>query len=790
MVSSRPVSTSRLPTAAKIRGIWQQWRRRGFWKLVLAGIWLLAVSSATGFDLKLVRFWERQFQTLFFEMRGPVLAPNDIVILAMDDESFSQAEHYSADPERYAELAPIRQFPWERRAYAIAIEKLLEAGARAVAIDVLLLSPSTYGPQDDQALAAVLERYGDRVVLAGTYDDAGTQQGLLLQPSFPVAPLLNTPVQVGTVNVLKDADARVHRLGDEYLAELARKHGDLNEASQIEDILPALKSFAAATLDVAGINYPPPAGPYINYRGPHRSFEHLPFWYVLDNDPWQNRLNNGAYFKDKLVLIGPTASSLQDFHPAPFSETLLYSTSMTGVEIQANAIATLRSGSAIRDSLAAPSLRGLLVLGMGTGFGVLLWWVRRPVARLGWTLAVSSLVFGTGYLVFFVGQMFLPVAMPIASFLGIGGVYIITDIITEQLRKQQLRNTLARYATSPIVQEIISQQDDFQDLMGAREAEVIGLVLYARYRIVKLLGTGGFGETYVAEDTQRPGSPVCVVKQLKIVSDDPATHDLAHRLFSAEAETLERLGHHAQIPRLLAYFEANYAFYLVEEMIDGRLLRSELASRRPRSQNYVLKLLQDLLPVVGFVHGEGVIHRDIKPANIIRRQSDQRLVLIDFGAVKQISNQLADTRARKTSTVGIGTQGYMPSEQSAGLPGFYSDIYALGVTAIEALTGIPAYAIKRSPKGELLWQHEAPNAHPQLVQILATMVRYDFNARYSSAWAVLEDLNAIAPEVEADDRDDDLDEAEDLDADLADAEISTHILAAGWQVEAEITSED
>ncbi|PSN19535.1 protein kinase, partial [filamentous cyanobacterium CCP5] len=142
---------------AKIRGIWQQWRRQGFWKLLLAALWLLAVSSATGFDLRLVRFWERQFQTLFFEMRGPVLAPDDIVILAIDNESLNQAEHYFSDPEQYAELAPIQQFPWERRAYAIAIERLLEAGAKAVAIDLLLISPSTYGPEDDQALAAVLE---------------------------------------------------------------------------------------------------------------------------------------------------------------------------------------------------------------------------------------------------------------------------------------------------------------------------------------------------------------------------------------------------------------------------------------------------------------------------------------------------------------------------------------------------------------------------------------------------------------------------------------------------------
>lgn len=783
MASSRPISTSRLPTVAKIQGVLQQWRRQGSWKLVFAGIWLLTLAAATSLDLRLVRFWERQFQTLFFEMRGPVAPPEDIVILAIDNESLNQAEHYFADPEQHAELAPIQQFPWERRAYAIAIQRLLDAGAKAVAVDLLFTSPSTYGPEDDLALAEMLERYGEKVVLGGTYSDGGIRQGMTLQPSLPIPTLRNTPVRIGILNMLLDADNRIHRLGSEYLETIANKQSDLSVGSQIEDVVTSFNSFADATLQVAGVDYPTPPGPFINYRGPHRSFEHLPFWYVLDDDPWRNRLNSGQYFQDKIVLIGPTADSLQDFHTAPFSETLVYSSSLSGVEVQANAIATLQAGNALRDAIAVPPLQGLLVLSLGTGFGTLLWWVKRPIARLGWTLAVSSFWFAGSFTIFVVGQMFLPTAVPIAALVGIGSVYIITDIISEQIRKQQLRNTLAQYVTSPIVQEIISQQDDFHDLLKAREAEVIGLMLYARYRIVKLLGSGGFGETYVAEDTQRPGSPTCVVKQLKIVSNDPAAHHMAHRLFAAEAETLERLGHHSQIPRLLAYFEANFSFYLVEEMIDGHLLREEFASRKPRPEFYVLSLLQDILPVIRYVHGEGVIHRDIKPANIIRRKSDKRLVLIDFGAVKQISNQLTDTQAQATSTIGIGTQGYMPSEQSAGLPGFYSDIYAIGIMAIEALTGIPSYAMKRDPNGELVWQHEVPELNPQFAQILHKMVRYDFNDRYQSAQAILEDLDAIAPVIQQNGEDFSLDlmPASDEDDDFEDADISTQMLPEDWQ---------
>jgi serine/threonine protein kinase len=249
----------------------------------------------------------------------------------------------------------------------------------------------------------------------------------------------------------------------------------------------------------------------------------------------------------------------------------------------------------------------------------------------------------------------------------------------------------------------------------------------------------------VAQDTQRPGEPVCVVKQLRIVSDDPRAHRLGRRFFEGEAATLEKLGSHPQIPRLLAYFEAQNSFYLVEEMIEGRLLKDELVGRRPMPQDYVLDLLLGLLPVVAFVHNQGVIHRDIKPSNIIRRQTDGQLVLIDFGAVKLISNQLADpgVHLTSTSTVGVGTHGYMPSEQSAGLPTFSSDLYALGITAIEAITGVPAYALRRDVNGELIWRHEAPDMDPALADIVTRLVLYDFTDRYQRAEAVLVDLHKI-----------------------------------------------
>jgi serine/threonine protein kinase len=156
-----------------------------------------------------------------------------------------------------------------------------------------------------------------------------------------------------------------------------------------------------------------------------------------------------------------------------------------------------------------------------------------------------------------------------------------------------------------------------------------------------------------------------------------------------------------------------------------------------------MNFLLDVLPVVDYVHSQGVIHRDIKPSNLIRRAGDGRLVLIDFGSVKEISHQLTDTDVQVTSTIGIGTKGYMPSEQSAGMPRFSSDLYAVGVTAIEALTGVSPFKLNYDDRGELIWQYLVQDLNPALGDVLTQLVRYDFSKRYESVNDVLTALRDI-----------------------------------------------
>ncbi len=271
---------------------------------------------------------------------------------------------------------------------------------------------------------------------------------------------------------------------------------------------------------------------------------------------------------------------------------------------------------------------------------------------------------------------------------------------------------------------------------------MLGRLLDGRYQVVQILSSGGFGETYIAQDTRRPGNPKCVLKLLKPASSDTQYLQIARRLFNSEAEILEQLGNHDQIPRLLAYFEEDQQFFLVQELIVGRPLSHYIRPGTPWSESQVIQMLRDILQVLDFVHSFGVIHRDIKPDNLIKRDADAKLVLIDFGAVKQIHTQMA-VDSQMPATVAIGTPGYMSAEQAQGRPRQNSDIYAIGIVAIQALTGlIPAQLTENPETGEVIWQDKV-QISPRLQAILEKMVRYHFTARYQSANEVLRDIEQL-----------------------------------------------
>jgi serine/threonine protein kinase/GTPase SAR1 family protein len=275
----------------------------------------------------------------------------------------------------------------------------------------------------------------------------------------------------------------------------------------------------------------------------------------------------------------------------------------------------------------------------------------------------------------------------------------------------------------------------------------MGAVLTGRYHLVRRLGSGGFGQTFLAHDNHLPGQPICVVKQLKPRSSDPRSLEIAKRLFDLEAQTLYRLGTHPQIPQLLAHFEQAGEFYLVQDYVEGMSLNRVLAQRRQLREAEVIALMWGILQVLAFVHQQNVIHRDIKPSNLIWRKSDRKIVLIDFGAVKQVSTHILD-RANQTSfTVAIGSPGYMPVEQHSSQPRFSSDIYAVGMLALQALTGISPGELPTDPQtGEFhcALLGDSLTIRPDLAVILNTMVRYDHRQRYQNAADALRSLAQLS----------------------------------------------
>jgi serine/threonine protein kinase len=279
---------------------------------------------------------------------------------------------------------------------------------------------------------------------------------------------------------------------------------------------------------------------------------------------------------------------------------------------------------------------------------------------------------------------------------------------------------------------------------------MIGQLLTGRYLILENLGKGGFSETYLARDKYLPHHPLCVVKCLKLSSQNKISLTAAQELFESEASLLEQLGQqHSQIPTLLAYCHEEDQVYLVQEYIEGENLGRWFAQGKRLSFKASLKLLMDILPVLDYMHSHGVIHRDIKPSNLIRRRRDGKVVVIDFGAACLCTEAEfgAKPSVEEADALAIGTPGYMPEEQQAGRARLNSDLYALGVSMIHLITGIHPRKLQKHPvSGELDWHRFLSKrpSNPKLVTILDRMVRMSGRDRYRQASDVLADLEALS----------------------------------------------
>ena len=735
-LSQSPRSQSPTDLLTTVKHTLQQWSWG--WTIPPLGL-AIAAATVTAWNPLILQSTDRDVQSLLHRAKVtqfPTPAPENVVIVAIDDDTLNQLKQ-----------AP----PLKRRLYAQVIDRLMTAGARVVAVDIVfdLPSPDSVVPdnldcaninqanlsEDDRFLQQTINKYRDRLVLAGQYDIINTANWQQTQLTLPYCPFQNATI--GTINFPTEPDQRIHKFGN---------HLNLPGLQNTDDSTPL--TFADALLKKAGLlNNLNPNPQNIPFLGlPNQTFEGqtIPMWHILSDENWNSdRLKKGAYFKDKLVLIGSTATIQNDILPTSVGR-------MFGVELHATAIVTRLQNHDLRSALSLPWENGGLVF-----FIVLLPLlalsrepnVRRPLWLVPlWLGLTIGLWFCIGYASLTILRLYLPIAVPSLSLSLAGLLYPLVRLGNDRRTQQQLRSTLKRYGGSPLVQQIIEQQDDpsLRNILQERQDELQGKKLGGRYEISKILGSGGFGETYTARDIQLPGKPLCVVKHLRPRSDSVSHLALARRLFEREALTLQELGRHDRIPQLLAFFEEGQEFYLIQQFIPGTPLSQTITLGRQLPEVTVIGILVELLTILNFVHHNQVIHRDIKPSNIIQRSNDQRLVLIDFGAVKALE-RIPDPDEPSDHTVGIGTQGYMAPEQQLGNPRPSSDLYGVGILAIQALTGLPARQLLPDPNtNTIAWETYATVSRP-LAAIVNRLTAHNYKQRYQTATEALTALQDLIP---------------------------------------------
>ncbi|QLE54870.1 serine/threonine-protein kinase [Nostoc sp. TCL26-01] len=262
-----------------------------------------------------------------------------------------------------------------------------------------------------------------------------------------------------------------------------------------------------------------------------------------------------------------------------------------------------------------------------------------------------------------------------------------------------------------------------------------------RYKILKIIGRGGFGITFLAKDAILPGNPLCVIKQLCPKVTNTKSWQNACQRFEKEAKTLAKLGSHSQIPMLLDYFNSHGELYLVQEYVRGYTLAREVKRNGVKTETEVKEFLRELLPILQYLYQNKVIHRDIKPQNLLRCADDGRIVLIDFGAVKEQLADIVTNSPNQPQTNFVGTMGFAPPEQFSLRPVYASDIYALGVTCAYLLTGkSPMEMARNSQTGEICWDEDV-KVSDNFAKILHKMLKVSLDERFQKPQDVIRALS-------------------------------------------------
>ena len=476
--------------------------RRRLPRLVLPALVLLWVGLSAGWPGPRWRVAERGLEDQLQRLLGPRRPPPAVTLVAVDDATLQQGDWYERNRQVPAWARGVGSLPWPRAAYGLLIERLLAAGARAVAVNVVFEGPSSHGPADDAALAAVLARHRGRVALAAEMQEGEDQQGAgslsLVIPSDQLVAAIGGPAQLGLTNIL------VPRPGDRLLHPEAYA-GALLRARQVNDTPPALST---TVLRLAGW---PPRGDdrhsALRTYGAEGSLERISAWEVLDPDRWAHHPRRSA-LAGGVALVGPVVSEGSAGYGTPFG-------SLSGLEVLGTATANSLRGDGLQNWPSEAPQRALLavlplLLALAAG--------RRLVAiqaRLALVALLLALQLGAGLLVLQRGNRWLPLLAPLAGLTALALLYGAEAYLREAGERRRLRRTFERYVAPGVVAEILADPEAAEGILRGRRLEVTVLMSDIRgfTTLTRQRSEAGQSELHVRQLNEYLGAMVAVVGQ-------------------------------------------------------------------------------------------------------------------------------------------------------------------------------------------------------------------------------------------------------------------------------------
>ncbi len=434
-------------------------RRRTFRVLVVAVLAWVGVSS--GWPGPRMRVWERGVEQQLLLLRGPRRPPPKVVLVTVDDATLQQGDWFEEEGKIPEWAKGVGSLPWPRATYGMVAEKLLQAGARAVAVNVVFEGPSGKGPADDDALELRLRRYPGRVALAAEMLESSDTQGAgaltFVRPERFLAAIGGTG-SLGLTNILAGTSSEPSRHPEAYASGVLPARGAEGH-SALSSTLLRLGGQRSRQDDRASA---------LNFYGPEGSFQRLPAWEVLDPARWKTHpLRKDV--KGALVLLGPVVAQGTDGYPTPFGP-------LSGLEVLATATANSLQGDGLQPWPRSAPGRALLALVPL----LLVLGAARRWTDLRWRLALVVLVLVLqGALVAVALQQanrWLPLLAPSSGLVLLGLLYGGDAYLREGQERRRLRRTFERYVAPGVVAEILSDPESAQGILRGRLLEVTVLM--------------------------------------------------------------------------------------------------------------------------------------------------------------------------------------------------------------------------------------------------------------------------------------------------------------------------